>query len=88
MIWQKYWDPRRLKPDCTFWLGYQGQLRVAGLISETGLLMTWDREWVERVRKLLELKPGGPGNISHSEFSGEVLGMVTRPLPVHIMSQK
>lgn len=50
-----------MKPDCTFWLGYQGQLKVVGLISETGLSMTWDREWVERVRRLLELKPGGRG---------------------------
>ncbi|KAE8445425.1 hypothetical protein EG329_013438 [Mollisiaceae sp. DMI_Dod_QoI] len=70
--WQKYWDPKLLKQGSTFWLGYQGQLKVAGLISETGLLMTWDKDWLEGIRKLLELKSAGPGSICHNEFSGEM----------------
>jgi hypothetical protein len=49
--------------------------------------MTWDKDWLERIRKLLELKSTGPGSICHNEFSGEMWGVVTRPLPVHVMSQ-
>jgi hypothetical protein len=42
------------------------------VISETGLLMTWDKDWVERIRKLLELISAGPGSICHNGFSGEM----------------
>jgi hypothetical protein len=68
--------PKLLMQARLFWLGYQGQLKVAGLISETGLLMTWDKDWLERIRKLLELKPAGLGSICHNEFSGEMWGVV------------
>ena len=87
VCWQKFWDPRRLTEGCTFWLGSQGQLRVVGLISQTGLLMTWDERWVERVRELLEMAPSGPRSICHYEFSGEMWGVVMRPLPIHVMAQ-
>jgi hypothetical protein len=70
--WQKYSDPKLLKQGSSFGLGDQDQLKVAGVIPETGLLMTWDKDWAERIRKLLELKSAGPESICHNEFSGEM----------------
>jgi hypothetical protein len=70
--WQKYSNPKLLKQGSSFGLGGQDQLKVAGVIPETGLLMTWDKDWVERIRKLLELKSAGPESICHNEFSGEM----------------